>query len=214
MRFFSYYTESKVVYVFTLGGCVVRLERVDDCTLKIFLTFDDLLEQGISVTDITTSNKYAQSIIHEMIEWASEEVGFPLIGAVELEIYSQQTQGLVILIKTSEEWFSDENVMTVDHAKAGNGQKLIYQFECFEYVLSFFNIFKRKQSNFKSSLLYYDAHYYVILEEVGLEQMDNIAAIASEFGEVSAMSAFQIEDYGAELIKGDAIEKINHYFQT
>lgn len=191
----------------------MRLERVDECTLKIFLTFDDLLEQGISVTDITTSNIYAQSIIHEMIELASEEIGFPLIGAVELEIYSQQTQGLIILIKTNEEWFLDETVMAVAHSKGVNEDKMIYQFDCFEYVLSFFNIVKSKQPAFKSSLLYYDDRYYAILEEMSKDQIDNITAIACEYGEVGIMSTFQIEEYGTELIKGDAIEKINYYFK-
>ena len=210
---FILYRIKSLVYVLKLGGCVVRLERVDECTLKIFLTFDDLQEQGISVKDITTSDVYAQSIIHEMIEWASEEIGFPLFGAVEMEVYSQQTQGLVILLKTSEEWFPDETIMAVDQAKAVNGRKMIYQFDCFEHVLSLFNIVECKQSALKSSLLYYDTHYYVILEEVSEDQIDDIKAIACEYGERGLLSVFQIEEYGAEIIKGDAIEKINYYFK-
>lgn len=186
----------------------MRLERVDDYTLKIFLTFDDLLEQGISISDITTSNIDAQNIIHEMIEWASEEIGFPLIGAVEMEVYSQQTQGLVILIKTSEEWFSDETVIA-----AGHTNKMIYSFDCFEHVLSFFHIISRVKSAFKSSLFCHDSRYYVIIEGVEGNQADNIAAIAGEYGEVSTILSYQIEEYGAELIKGDAVEKINYYFK-
>lgn len=201
-----------MVYVIELGGYVVRLERVDDCTLKIFLTFDDLLEQGISFTDITTSNIDAQGIIHEMIEWASEEIGFPLFGAVELEVYSQRTQGIVILIKTSEEWLFDETIMTVSHVNAVHERKMIYRFECFEHALSFFKIIKRVRPTFKSSLLYYDARYYVIFEEAEEDQIDNIAAIACEYGEVSTVSSFQIEEYGVMLLKGNAVEKINDYF--
>ncbi|MGN1385050.1 MAG: adaptor protein MecA [Bacillus sp. (in: firmicutes)] len=190
----------------------MRLERVDDYTLKIFLTFDDLIEKGLSVTDITKSTEDAQNIIHEMIEWASEETGFPLIGAIELEIYSQFAQGLVILIKTSEDWFSDETDMAAYFMKEVDKKKLVYHFDCFEHVLSLFKIIKNKQPAFKSSLVYYENRYYIILEGIIEEEIDNMAAIVSEYGEVSRISNYQIEEYGSHLIRGNAIEKVNIFF--
>ncbi|MBD3110364.1 adaptor protein MecA [Bacillus sp. AGMB 02131] len=191
----------------------MRLERVDDCTLKIFLTFDDLLEKGLSVTDITTSNDDAQNIIHEMIEWASEETGFPLVGAVEMEIYSQFTQGLVILIKTNEDWFYDENERVADCMKMHDEKKLIYRFACIEHVLSLFRVITNKQIALKSSLLYYDDFYYVIFEEITGKERYDLGAIAAEYGEASSLSFHQIDEYGSQLIRENAIEQMNLYFK-
>lgn len=190
----------------------MRLERVDDYTLKIFLTFEDLLENGLSITDINKSNRQVQQIIHEMIECVIKELDLQLLDSVDMEIYSLQAQGLIIIIRTNEELFAYDPYLLDDFKEVRQGYKLLYCFSCFEDVLSFFVIANQRQMAVRGSLYYYNQQYYAYLEEIDYLKYDRLKAIASEYGEVSALSIHQVEEYGKRLIKDDAIEKINHYF--
>lgn len=65
----------------------MRLERLNYNKIKIFLTFDDLVERGLTKEDLWKDTFKVHELFRDMIEEASEELGFEINGSVAVEVY-------------------------------------------------------------------------------------------------------------------------------
>ena len=66
----------------------MRLERLTHNKIKIFLTFDDLMDRGLTKDDLWKDTFKVQQLFRDMIEEASEELGFEVNGSIAVEVYS------------------------------------------------------------------------------------------------------------------------------
>ena len=79
------------------GAFVMKLERLTNNKIKIFLTFDDLFDRGITIEDIKANSLKVHKLFQEMVEEACEEMNFKMSGSIAVEIFSLQAQGLIIV---------------------------------------------------------------------------------------------------------------------
>jgi len=88
----------------------MRLERIDGNQIKIFLTYDELVELGLSEDDVDKNSLKWHQLFFNMINEAYEEFEQFMEGTIIIEVYSLQTQGLVISFTLKEDDdFSFEN---------------------------------------------------------------------------------------------------------
>ncbi len=77
----------------------MKIERVDDKTVKCFLSNAELEEYEIDYKDFVTRSDKAREIVQEIIELAAEEVGYtPPKFAFDLQIMMMPEQGLVLTL--------------------------------------------------------------------------------------------------------------------
>lgn len=75
----------------------MRIERVDDKTVKCFLSNQELEEYDIDYKDFILRSDKAREIVQEIIEQAREEVGYqPPKFAFDLQIMMLPDQGLLL----------------------------------------------------------------------------------------------------------------------
>lgn len=75
----------------------MRIERVDDKTVKCFLSNEELEEYEIDYKDFILRSDKAREIVQEIIEQAEEEVGYkPPKFAFDLQIMLLPDQGLLL----------------------------------------------------------------------------------------------------------------------
>lgn len=75
----------------------MRIERVDDRTVKCFLSNEELEEYDIDYKDFIMRSEKAREIVQEIIEQAEEEVGYkPPKFAFDLQIMMLPDQGLLL----------------------------------------------------------------------------------------------------------------------
>lgn len=75
----------------------MRIERVDDKTVKCFLSNEELEEYDIDYKDFIMRSDKAREIVQEIIEQAEEEVGYkPPKFAFDLQIMMLPDQGLLL----------------------------------------------------------------------------------------------------------------------
>lgn len=75
----------------------MRIERVDDKTVKCFLSNEELEEYEIDYKDFILRSDKARQIVQEIIEQAEEEVGYqPPKFAFDLQIMLLPDQGLIL----------------------------------------------------------------------------------------------------------------------
>ncbi len=75
----------------------MRIERVDDKTVKCFLSNEELEEYDIDYKDFIMRSEKAKEVVQEIIEQAEEEVGYkPPKFAFDLQIMMMPDQGMVL----------------------------------------------------------------------------------------------------------------------
>lgn len=75
----------------------MRIERIDDKTVKCFLSNEELEEYEIDYKDFILRSEKAKEVVQEIIEQAEEEVGYkPPKFAFDLQIMMMPDQGLVL----------------------------------------------------------------------------------------------------------------------
>ncbi len=76
---------------------VMRIERVDDKTVKCFISNEELEEYDIDYKDFIMRSDKAKEIVQEIIEQAEEEVGYkPPKFAFDLQIMLMPDHGLLL----------------------------------------------------------------------------------------------------------------------
>ena len=77
----------------------MRIERIDDKTVKCFLSNEELEEYQIDYKDFIMRSERAKEVVHEIMGQAEEEVGYkPPEFAIDLQIMMMPEQGLVITL--------------------------------------------------------------------------------------------------------------------
>ncbi len=75
----------------------MRIERVDEKTVKCFLSNEELEEYQIDYKDFVLRSDKAREVVQEIIEHAAEEVGYkPPKFAFDLQIMMLPDQGLIL----------------------------------------------------------------------------------------------------------------------
>ncbi|MFD2445883.1 adaptor protein MecA [Bacillus sp. CGMCC 1.16607] len=194
----------------------MRLERITLNKIKVSLSSDDLFHRGISNDDIWKDSNKWQQLFHEMVDEASDEFGVDIRGQVAVEVFSLQTQGMIMIL-TMEEEFVDEEDFQSDgfiemQVTVGGCEDCLFEFKDFEDIvqlakrLADLNIFEGK-------LFYKDNKYYLLYDSTNQSMIEKIACILSEYGNPSLVSSHILDEYGTVIIDHKAIEKINKYFK-
>lgn len=194
------------------GHFFMKMERITHNKIKIFLTLDDLLDRGITYDDISGNSLKVQKLFQEMVEEACDSLCFKMSGSVAIEIFTLPAQGLIItLTKEAEEHFDDEDDFNL-RVKFDHCPHILYIFEDFEDIIQLSHQLKN-QELLSSTLYFYNEHYYLLIENVLETIYDKIISLAAEYGNASTLTLYRMNEYGACLIKNEAIQVLTSFFR-
>lgn len=193
----------------------MRLERLTYNKIKIFLTFDDLSERGITKEDLWQDLPRVHQLFRDMINEADDELGFKADGPIAVEVFSLPAQGMVIIVTKDQteddEEFDDEYIemqVTLDES-----DDVFYEFHSLEHVISLADRLSLMGITGGKLFSYLD-RFYLLLEEADFapNDLDTIIAVLAEFGSSSTITTYRVYEYGKELMAEDAIKQICFYF--
>jgi len=193
----------------------MRLERLTANKIKIFLTFDDLNDRGLTKEDIWKDSGKWNQLFHDMLEEACEEFDVEIQGHVAVEIFSLQVQGLIMIITVDddvqeEEGNLDEGFIEMQ-VRVGDCDKLLYRFQDFEDIIQL-----AKRLSFigvaGGSLYTINNCYYLLMDNMKEEKKEAAACILSEYGNASILSPIVLAEYGKLIIENKAVETILEFF--
>ncbi|WP_191560945.1 genetic competence negative regulator [Metabacillus idriensis] len=193
----------------------MRLERLNYNKIKIFLTIDDLMDRGLTKEDLWKDSLKVHQLFREMMDEASEELGFEASGPIAVEVYSLQAQGMVIIVtKNHEEEEVDEDYAD-DYIEMqvslDQSYDIIFEFEDFEDIIQLSNALCHK--GIKEGAVYsYQNRFYFMLDEHQPIEIDSLVSILAEYGNPSMISIHWLQEYGKCLIPEQAIEQLYHYY--
>lgn len=96
----------------------MRIERIDDKTVKCFLSNEELEEYEIDYKDFVLRSDKAKEIVKEIIEQAEEEVGYkPSQFAFDLQIMMLPDKGLVLTFSEKEPFETRDGDQILEYLK-------------------------------------------------------------------------------------------------
>jgi len=201
----------------------MRLERLNSDKIRIFLTFDDLIERGINKEDMWQDIPKVHELFNDMMDQAYQELNFEVSGPVAVEVFNLPAQGMVVIVTkgkgsydSSPEDDSDEDAddfyeleVTLDES-----EDVLFKFKDFEDIIAVAH--KLQPLIDQDGKLYeYKNQYYLLFEDLVLEDQpyDLTIAILSEFGEPSMITKYVLDEYGKLIMDGAAIYQVCKHFK-
>ncbi|WP_070121166.1 genetic competence negative regulator [Bacillus marinisedimentorum] len=195
----------------------MRLERLTYNKIKIFLTFDDLTERGLTKEDLWQDIPKVHQLFREMMDEANVELGFEADGPIAVEVFALQAQGMVVIVTKGtpsaeeDEDFEDEYIemqVTLDEK-----HDIFYEFAAFEDVIQLAS--RLLPIGIEGGRLFsYNERYYVEFHPNEVEGMflDDFVSLLAEFGSPSTITTHRVQEYGKCLMEKTAIHDIYRYF--
>jgi adapter protein MecA 1/2 len=193
----------------------MRFERLTANKIKIFLTSDDLFDRGLSKDDLWKDSIKWDQLFQDMLKEASEEFDFEFQGAIAIELFSIQSQGMIMIITVEEVGDGEEDLndgFLEMKVKVEGSSFILYEFESIEEIIGLSKKFSQMKI-FGGSLYSYNSCYYLLMENFSHLDIDRIIAVLSEYGNVSLLSPYVLEEYGVKIINNNAVETISHFFK-
>ncbi|CAM3124228.1 genetic competence negative regulator [Paenibacillus lupini] len=202
----------------------MKIERLSQDKIRIFLTFDDLLERGIQKEDMWREIPKVHDLFSEMMEQAYSELGFDASGPLAVEVFALPAQGMVVIVTrgkmngVSDERATDdedtEDEIYEMEVTMEQSDIVMYSFRDFEDVI---NVCKQLQaaSLTEDGRLYsYNGRYILALEPALIETARHNAVIAllAEYGEATSVTYAMLEEYGKVIMPSQAVREICTHF--
>lgn len=203
----------------------MRIERLGQDKIRIFLTFDDLSERGIQKEDMWQEIPKVHDLFTEMMDQAYNEVGFDATGPLAVEVFALPAQGMVVIVTRGKydhhhmgvgSPYEDELPEEVYEMEVTLEQSdtILYSFDDFETLIEAAHVLHHMHQD-TGSLYKYNGKWVFRLEPDELDEVKIPALIAvlAEFGEATSVTPAMLEEYGDLIMADHAIDMICSYFK-
>ncbi|MCQ6558063.1 genetic competence negative regulator [Paenibacillus mendelii] len=201
----------------------MKIERLNQDKIRIFLTFDDLLERGIQKEDMWREIPKVHELFSEMMDQAYTELGFDASGPLAVEVFALPAQGMVVIVTRGkvhgksedglqeEEQDEDEYELEVTLEQS---DVVLYAFRDIEDVISACKQLHAADLTEDGRLYAYNGKYMLAFEPVGLElaRYHAIIALLAEYGEAASVTTAVLDEYGKVIMPAKAVLEICTHF--
>jgi len=198
---------------------VMRMERLSQDKIRIFLTFDDLTERGIQKEDMWREIPKVHELFSEMMDQAYNELGFDASGPLAVEVFAMPAQGMVVIVtrgkleRDAESVVEDEEEVYELEVTLEQSEAIIYRFKDIEDAIGAAKTLAGRLTE-DGKMYRYQNQWVLVFDPAGLESSSYHALIAvlAEYGEATSITPAVLEEYGKLIIESDAIKVLAEHF--
>lgn len=191
----------------------MRIQKVNESTIRIFISFTELADRDISMADLFQRSAKSEQLFWELITQAREEVEFNLDQPFWIQASAASNDEFVITVMRQED--NLETPIKEKEKKRGPRPKVlewVYVFEDFEDVLTAVKRFP-DFPRVMSSLYVYEGEYYLAVSHLGSGKKKQYAeALLDEFGEIVDIAKVFLEEHGKAIMSEKALQTLKTTF--
>lgn len=193
----------------------MKMERLSQDKIRIFLTFDDLSERGIQKEDMWREIPKVHELFSEMMDQAYNELGFDVTGPLAVEVFALPAQGMVVIVTKGSSATSiddEEDDIYELEVTLEQSELISYAFSDFEHLVMAAKAVRRLIDG--GVLYHYHSQYVLVIDPEYLDDQDLqlVVAILSEYGEAASVTDAVLGEYGKMIIADRAVEVICRHF--
>ncbi|NLI92195.1 MAG: adaptor protein MecA [Peptococcaceae bacterium] len=198
----------------------MRILKVNDNTVRIFISFTELADRNISLADLFQRSARTEQFFWELISKARDEVDFNLDQPFWIQATVASEEEFVITVIKQEDQIEAEinhiiqtslgekKKSSKQTAKFNSEQDWVYVFSDFEDLVSAVRLLP-EIPHIQSGLFGYEDEYYLALSGFGTPRKKKIAeAILDEYGESVIVTEAFLREHGEIIIQENAIKLI------
>ncbi len=222
----------------------MKYKKINDATVQCIITAEDMLEYGLTLSDIFERNEKGEGFLRDIIERAHDEVGYIVSGDnITMQITPLQNKGLVVTFTnegpaafkeilqhlkevlqgvSTELGRQDEAERRTSvqerMAEAYDENRRMFVFASMHQVMRYAAALPAGIS-VKSHLYKADEAYYLVVEKnrLSYKMLNKISAEAVEFGNLIAVSDERmqyLEEHGERLIADRAVSRLRRIYMS
>ncbi|MBB6635419.1 genetic competence negative regulator [Cohnella thailandensis] len=199
----------------------MRMERLSQDKIRIFLTFDDLTERGIQKEDMWREIPKVHELFSEMMDQAYSELGFDASGPLAVEVFAMPAQGMVVIVTrgkidkdadSSSDDELDEEVYEME-VTLEQSEAIIYRFRDIEDAIGAAKMLNNRLTD-EGRMYRYQNQWILCFDPASLESSGYHALIAvlAEYGEATSVTPAVLEEYGKLIIASNAVKVLAESF--
>ncbi|MCP3025831.1 genetic competence negative regulator [Halobacillus sp. A5] len=191
----------------------MRVERMSNEKFKIFLTFDDLLDRGLTKEELWSDLPRVHRVFSDMMYDAGVELGVELNGMLLVQVYLLQAQGMLVVVTKSKEEIDEDDGYIEMKVTLDESKEMIFAFDDFEDIIQA-GLHLYALNVEEGDVYLYNDHYYMVLDDEAIFHLDieQVIALLSEFSSASAVTSHRLIEYGQPIMKQNAVKTIKQYF--
>lgn len=191
----------------------MRIQKVNDNTIRIFISFAELADRDITMADLFQRSQRSEQLFWELISQAREEVEFNLDQPFWIQATASSNEEFVITVIKQEDT-TDTLPKEKENKKPSRSKAVewVYAFADIEDVLS---VVKRIPdiSRVRSSLFEFEGEYYLVVSHLGTGKKKQVAeALFDEYGELVDVAKLFLEEHGKVILKERALQNLKSHF--
>ena len=215
------------------------IERINENTLKLFITYSDIEDRGYSREEIWYNRQKGEELFWDVIGEVNTEDYFDLEGPIWIHINAAE-QGLEVIVTRAtvpSENESDlfdglpddfempntlremENAIFETFGKDNANKEDAVLTDArftFKDIDELIPLAKRMlNSNVGTALYRFENKYYLHVDFTPIEddQRKNVLAVIKEFIQPSRLTIYRLQEYGQEIMDRNVFDKVLQYFK-
>lgn len=205
------------------GGPVMKIERISQDKIRIFLTFDDLSERGIKRDDLWREMSKLQELFAEMMDHAYTELGFDASGSLAVEVFAMPAQGMVVIVTRTHWNHPSDHADSIEEDELDDVYEMEVTLEESDTIVFAFRDFEdfieaahtvRNNLVVSGALYQYNGQWIFHAEPSNMDshRLQSFIATMAEYGEAVSVTSAVLEEYGKCIIAEDAVAVICTHF--
>lgn len=201
----------------------MRIERLSQDKIRIFLTFDDLSERGIQKEDMWQEVPKVHDLFTEMMDQAYSELGFDATGPLAVEVFALPAQGMVVIVTRgkydhhqyggSGEDELPEEIYEME-VTLEQSDSIVYAFRDFEVLVEAAHVLIGNITS-QGQLYSYNDKWYLYFDPKEFEEaaLSGLVGVLAEFGDSSPVTQAVLAEYGKTVMAENAVQILCTHFK-
>ena len=217
----------------------MRIERVNESTIKFFMTYADIEKRGFDRDELWMNRKRGEEFFWSVMDEVNVEhgEGFGMEGPLWIQVHAYD-RGIEVVVSKSqngeEEYSIDQSNMNVNNNdiesflnnaidETDNSRKskvaeqfALVKFDDFETLIEYAHQVDQDETVYEDLLHVYDGEYYyqVIFDNrLSKVEIEGIEASLTEYSSPSDVAPALIEEYGHIIMSHNVRRQVRSFFQ-
>ena len=211
------------------------IERVNENTLKLFITYRDIEERGYTREELWFNRAKGEELFWEVMTEVNTDDYFELDGPIWIHINASEVGLEVVVTRAAfnpeadlSSMFQPMEDMPENHMNHADTDSKVeeeivvedsyqttsrYVFKDIDDVIPVAN--RLKDKGLKTSLYQFENKYYLVIDFEGIENKDevrNVNAVVREYLRSSKVTSYRLEEYGTVIMQNNCFETVVEFF--
>ncbi|MCT4781905.1 MULTISPECIES: adaptor protein MecA [Exiguobacterium] len=218
----------------------MKIERINENTVKFFITYVDIEKRGFARDEIWYNRERGEQLFWQMMDEAHEREDISFDGPLWIQVQAFE-KGLEVTVTIAKNVIDSEDdselgsllrsaiddardqqsvldqLSELDEldAETETWAPLAMETDDFESIIALSKRAGDTLHNLPLKLFHYDNRYYLWIDfpdEMEPEEEENALSLLAEYLSFSTQTLAMLEEYGKLILDGDVFGKIRHYF--